>query len=148
MKYFEDIEIGDSETVGDYEITEEEIVKFSNQWDPLPIHVYIEVAARSTRGGYIASGQLTLAIKQKLYTQTEFIGGTVIGAIGWVDLRFNHPVRPGHRLSLTFKCIDKRASSSRTDRGLIKYHVTMVTQHDETILSCIGLVMVRKRQRE
>ena len=39
MKYFEDIQIGDAETVGEYEVTELEMVEFAKKMDPLPIHI-------------------------------------------------------------------------------------------------------------
>ena len=147
VKYFEDIQIGDVETVGEYEVTEKEMVEFAKKWDPLPIHVDAVEAEKSTHRGIIASGQYTLAVKQKLYTQTEFIGDAVIGAIGWDEVRFANPVRPGHRLSLTAECIEKRASKSRLDRGVLKFNVTVTTQHDELVLSYISLVMMRKRQK-
>ncbi len=145
-KYFEDIQVGDTETVGEYEVTEAEMVEFAKKWDPLPMHVDVQAAQTLVHGGLIASGQYTLAIKQKLYTQTEFIGESVIGAIEWNEVRFLNPVRPGHRLSLTSECLDKRASKSRPDRGIIKFKATIQTQYDEIVLSYIHLVMVRKRQ--
>ena len=147
MKSFEDIQVGDAETVGEYEVTEKEMVEFAKKWDPLPIHVDVVEAEKSTHGGIIASGQYTLAVKQKLYTQTEFIGDAVIGAIGWDKVRFANPVRPGHRLSLTAECIDKRASRSRLDRGVLKFNVSMTTQHGERVLSYISLVMMQKRKK-
>jgi acyl dehydratase len=147
VKYFEDIQIGDAETVGEYEVTEREMVAFAKKWDPLPIHVDAVAANKSTHGGLIASGQYTLAVKQKLYTQTKFLGEAVIGGIGWDEVRFANPVRSGHSLSLTAECIEKRASTSRLDRGVLKFNVTVTTQHDELVLSYISLVMMRKRQK-
>jgi len=144
-RYFEDIRIGDTETAGAYEVTEGEMVEFARKWDPLPIHIDPVAAQRSPHGGLIASGQYTLAVKQKLYTQTGFIGAAVIGAIGWEEVRFLNPVRPGHRLSLTSECIDKRESKSRADRGVITYRVRMTTQTGEPVLSYVGLVMMQKR---
>lgn len=146
-KYFEDIQIGDVETVGDYEVTEREMVEFAQKWDPLPIHIDAELAKQSPHRGLIASGQYTLAVKQKLYTQTEFISEAVIGAIGWDEVRFCNPVRPGHRLSLISECLSKRASKSRPDRGVVKYRVVIKTQDDVTVLSYLGLVMVQKRSK-
>jgi acyl dehydratase len=147
VKFFEDILIGDTETVGEYEVTEKEMVEFAQKWDPLPIHIDAEAAKRSTHGGLIASGQYTLAVKQKLYTQTEFLGDAVIGGIGWEEVRFANPVRPGHSLSLTAVCIEKRASESRLDRGVLKFNVSMMTQDDDLVFSYISVVMMHKRQK-
>jgi acyl dehydratase len=147
VKYFEDIQIGDAETVGKYEVTEEEMVAFAEKWDPLPIHIDVVAANKSSHGGLIASGQYTLAVKQKLYTQTSFLSEAVIGGIGWDEVRFVNPVRPGHSLSLTAECIEKRASTSKSDRGVLKFNVSMMTQHDELVLSYISMVMVHKRQK-
>ena len=147
MKCFEDIQIGDVETVGAYEVTEKEMVEFARKWDPLPIHIDTVAANKSTYGGLIASGQYTLAVKQKLYTQTKFLGDAVIRAIGWDEVRFVNPVRSGHSLSLTAECVGKRASASRLDRGVLKFNVSMMTQHDELVLSYISVVMMHKRHK-
>ena len=147
MNYFEDIQVGDAETVGEYEVTEMEMVEFAQKWDPLPIHIDAVAANKSTHGGLIASGQYTLAVKQKLYAQTKFIGDAVIGAIGWDEVRFVNPVRPGHSLSLTAECIEKSASESRPDRGVLKFNVSMTTQQGEIVLSYISMVMMHKRQK-
>lgn len=146
-RYFEDIQIGDTETVGEYEVAEREMVDFAQKWDPLPIHVDAVAAKKSHHGGLVASGQYTVAIKQKLYSQTSFIGAAVIGAIGWDEVRFVNPVRAGHRLSLTAECIDKRASRSKPDRGMLKFMVSVTTQTGEKVLTYISLVMVHKRQK-
>jgi acyl dehydratase len=146
VRYFEDIRIGDAETVGEYEVTETEMVAFAQKWDPLPMHIDAVAAKKSIHGEIIASGQYTLSIKQKLYTQTEFISDAAIGAIVWDEVRFANPVRTGHRLSLTAECIDKRASESRPDRGVLTFNVSMKTQHDETVLSYIDQVMMLKRR--
>jgi acyl dehydratase len=49
--YFEDVEVGDSYTAGPYSVTKSEIIRFAQQYDPVPEKIDEEAAARSILGG-------------------------------------------------------------------------------------------------
>jgi acyl dehydratase len=52
MKYFEDIQIGESSGVGSYTFTAEAIKSFAARFDPQPFHLDEEAAANSHFGVY------------------------------------------------------------------------------------------------
>jgi acyl dehydratase len=103
-------------------------------------------AARS-RGhrGIIASGQFTLCIKQYFINQSEW-RDAVIGAAGWDEVRFKHPVYAGDRISGTIKCVDKIESRSRPDRGIVKFGIILKNQDGTIVLSLLDSVMIKKRE--
>ncbi|MEB3034899.1 MaoC/PaaZ C-terminal domain-containing protein [[Mycobacterium] nativiensis] len=92
--YADDLEPGHQIPLGQYTVTEDEIVSFARQWDPVFIHADPAAAAESPLGGVIASGLHTLAIYQRLAVQAlwcRFNGG--IGRA--FEIHFRRPVLPG-----------------------------------------------------
>ncbi|MBB0992410.1 hypothetical protein G6009_13545 [Dietzia sp. SLG510A3-30A2] len=78
MYYADDLEPGQLIPLGSYTITEEEIVTYARQWDPVFIHTDPTAAATTPLGGVIASGLHTLAIYQRLAVPafwSRFTGG-------------------------------------------------------------------------
>ena len=67
--YLDDLEIGMTFESDQYTITEEEIITFAKQYDPIYFHVDPEAAKQSEFGGLIASGWNTAGIAQRLSVQ-------------------------------------------------------------------------------
>ena len=80
MLYAEDLAVGQRFELGSYTISEEEIIRFAKQYDPVPIHTDKEAAATGPFGGLIASGFNTLAIYQRLIV--EAVWTQVAGIVG------------------------------------------------------------------
>ena len=66
MKYYEDIEVGDTDEFGEYHVTKEEIIEFASKYDPQPFHTDEEAAKDSAFGELVASGWHTAAICMRL----------------------------------------------------------------------------------
>ncbi len=144
-KYFEDYHIGEKMTWGDYIVSEDAIVDFAKEWDPQPFHVDKEAAEKSIFGGLTAAGCHVISISIKLINLSDF-NPNLIAAIGWDELRFHNPVRPGDRLSLTIECLEARESESKPDRGIVRNQFTLVNQNKETVLRFQDIIIVRKRE--
>jgi len=98
MLYAEDLAAGQRFELGSYTISEEEILSFAKQYDPVPMHTDKEVATKGPFGGLIASGFNTLAIYQRLIV--EAVWTQVEGIVGRsFEVRLSHPVRPGTRIT-------------------------------------------------
>ncbi|MDA0821202.1 MAG: MaoC/PaaZ C-terminal domain-containing protein [Proteobacteria bacterium] len=141
--FFDDVVIGEGQSYGPYEVTAEELIPFNRKWDPLPMHLDDQAAREKGHRGLTASGQYTLCVKQLFINQTPW-RDCVIGALGFDEVRFPHPVYVGDQLSATIECIDKRASQSKLDRGIVKFVVRVFNQNDETVLSYIDTVMFKR----
>ena len=144
LRYFEDFEIGDERTSGEHLVTSEEIVDFARRWDPQPFHTDEAKAEQSVFRGLTASGAHTFAISVLLRHQFE-TKSAVLAGLGYDELRFPNPVRPGDRLSFRSECLEKRESRSMPDRGVIVFRARVVNQDGHPVLTMKSTVMVAKR---
>ncbi len=142
--YFEDIELGEKETVSYYDVTKDDIIEFALKYDPQPIHTDEDAAKASIHGGLIASACLTMSLSAMLLNQRDSKVAMIAGS-GWDDVRFPNPVRPGDRLSVMAECIDKRESKSKPDRGIVRFKITMEDQEGKQVLTYKTTVITAKR---
>lgn len=95
MLYAEDFTAGQEFPFGSWKITDEDIVEFAEQWDPLPMHLDHDLAAVGPHGGLIASGLHTLVVYQRLVVDALWSRTAVIAGRGFERMRLLRPVRPG-----------------------------------------------------
>lgn len=96
--YADDLTPGRQFAFSAYTLTEAEILRYAERWDPLPIHADPVAAQAGPHGGVIASGLHTLAVYQRL--AVEALWSRVVGIGGRTfEVRFRRPVRPGTTLT-------------------------------------------------
>lgn len=145
MRHFEDFVIGERwEIDAEYEMTRDEIVNFARKWDPQIFHLDDEAARNSVYGVLTASGTHTQAVVLLLAAKLPH-ETALIGAIGYDEVRFPKPVCLGDRLRLVIECIDKRASASKPDRGVVKNRHILTNQKGETVFSQITTLLIKRR---
>ena len=132
--HLEDFPVGATWTLGDHEVTEDEIVAFGRQFDPQPFHVDASAAQESTFGGLIASGWHTSAITTRLLVDGLYSRAASLGSPGVDQIRWPKPVRPGDRLSVRFTVTDCRPSASRPDRGVVQCQVETLNQDGDAVM--------------
>jgi len=142
MLYFEDFQVGQTRTAGVHELGEEDIIAFARQWDPQPWHVDPVAAARTPMGGLTASSCHTYSIAALLLSRMEPAAG--IASLKH-EIELPNPARPGDRLALTMTCVEKRASASRPDRGLVTFDGVLANQDGTQVLRLRSLMMIRTR---
>ncbi|MDB5573670.1 MAG: hypothetical protein JWR79_827 [Tardiphaga sp.] len=98
MLYADDLSPGQEFVFGTWTMTQQDIIDYARQWDPLPIHIDIAAAAAGPHGGIIASGLHTLAIYQRLLVDAFWKNVHAVGGRNF-QLKFKRPVRPGMTLS-------------------------------------------------
>ncbi|ARS90497.1 MaoC family dehydratase [Natrarchaeobaculum aegyptiacum] len=144
MQYFEDIEVGDVDESGEYDVTKAEIVEFAEQYDPQPFHVDEEAAADSMFGELVASGWHTASIMMRLGVESSR-DRAFLGSFGVDELRWKAPVKPGDTLRRRSEVIEKRPSESRDDRGYVKLETEGFNQDDEVVITMIGNGIIARR---
>lgn len=144
QKYFEDYRVGDTATCGTHLVSEEEIVAFAAQWDRLPFHLDRQAAASSHFGGLVASGCHVLAVALRLINASD-ARPAILGAIGWDEVRFLQPVRPGDRLTLELACLETRPSASKPDLGIVRQQFTLKSQRGEAVFRFKDMILVARR---
>jgi acyl dehydratase len=147
-KYFEDFKVGEILRGGPYTVSREEILQFAREFDPQPFHLDEAAANASVFGGLTASGAHTVALQIKLIHQCESRDQAVLAALGWDEVRFPKPVRPGDTLSLCNECIETRASETKPDRGIARMRIELVNQKGETVLTSVHTILVARRRDE
>ena len=147
--YFEDLAIGDSFDFGPLTLSREDSVAFAAEFDPQPFHLSDEAAAKTHFGTISASGWHTTALFMKMFVaemqKNPGRQAASLGAMGVDELRWLRPVRPGDTLRGTNEVIDKKASKSRPEMGIVRNRVTIYNQDDQPVLTMIPIAMWRTR---
>jgi acyl dehydratase len=147
LVHFEDVRVGQAHRFGHYEVTREEIIEYARQFDPQPFHVDEEAAKRSMFGGLIASGWHTGAMFIRMICEHAIPASATTGALGFDDLKWLRPVRPGDVLSVESLVREKIESRSRHDVGTVKIESRVLNQHDQPVMTLTSLVLYRRRPR-
>ncbi len=145
--YFEDFRVGQVYRTGGITLTEGQIIDFAHRYDPQPFHVNALAAAESPYGGLIASGFQTLALSFRLFIDLGVIQASGMGGPGIDELKWLMPVRAGDTLHCLTEVIEVRPSSTRIDRGYVKWRFQTLNQHSDVVMSYLlpGIVATRPR---
>jgi acyl dehydratase len=146
MLYFEDIQVGERRSFGQYQVTREEVLAFAERYDPQPFHLSDEAAAQTHFGRIAASGWHTCAMTMAMFVAyMKDHPQASLGAAGVDELRWLKPVYPGDMLRAESEVLEKRASASRPEMGSVRSRMTTFNQHDEPVLRFVALGLVRRR---
>ncbi len=144
-RYFEDFAVGDEIVTAGVTLTEADIIEFALRYDPQPIHIDREAAARTFYGGLIASGWQVAAVAFRMFVQTGILHGSGVGSPGVDELRWLVPVRPGDTIRMVARVAETRPSRSRPDRGIVVMDYGILNQKDETVARFRGVQLVLRR---
>jgi acyl dehydratase len=144
-QYFEDYAVGQIFLTGKHRIDKDQIVTFAKQFDPQFYHLDEEAAKNSPFKGLAASGWHTAAITMRLMVDGEFKpAGGIIG-VGFDELSWTRPVRPGDELYVKSEILEARPSKSKNDRGAIRVRNTTFNQNDEVVQMFTANLIVPRR---
>lgn len=146
MKYLEDFHAGETEKVGEHYLTQEEIIEYAKKWDPQSFHTDPEAARNSVFRGLSAAGTHLIAITV-LHLVTHQPRVSVLALLGWDEVRFLGPARPGDVLTLHRECLEVRPSGSKPDRGVVRNRLTLSNQEGQTLLSYVDTILVARRPK-
>ena len=142
LLFYEDLEPGSGLASTVYVIDRDELVSFARAWDPLPFHVDEEAGVRAF-GGITAPGLYALAVKQRLVHSLTPLA--VIASLGYDEVRFHEPLRPGARVVLNMEWVSRRVSESKPDRGIVTIRFSLIDHAGKTVMSHLDTVLVRRR---
>jgi acyl dehydratase len=143
--YLEDYAIGQTFGSGTARVEADRMTSFATEFDPQPFHLSDQGARNTIFGALAASGWHTAAITMRLLVDGELKpAGGVVG-LGFDELRWPKPVRPGDELRVQSEILEVRPSKSRADQGLIKVRSTTLNQAGEAVQITVGNLLVRRR---
>jgi acyl dehydratase len=145
VQYFEDYAVGQIYHSGRWLVDKAQIVAFAQEFDPQFYHLDEDAAKNSPFKGLAASGWHTAAITMRLMVDGEFKPAGGILGVGFDQLSWPRPVRPGDELRVTSEIVEVRPSKSRPDRGMIRVQNTTFNQNDEPVQIFTGNLIVPRR---
>lgn len=134
MRTFHDFIPGQTTILGSKTVSEEEILRFAEEFDPQSFHIDAAAAAMSPFGGLIASGWHTCSIAMRLLVEGVLKNSTSMGSPGVEQIRWVKPVRPGDTLTVSVTVLESKPSTSRPDRGTVKIRTEATNQHGEQVM--------------
>ena len=145
VRYLEDFAVGQVFNTGRHRVDKDQIFAFARQFDPQPFHVDEAAARQSPFGGLAASGWHTAAMTMRLMVEGEFKPAGGILGVGFEDLSWPRPVRPGDELHAKSEVLEVRPSKSKPDRGMIRVRTTTLNQNDEAVMTFTANLLVQRR---
>lgn len=124
------------------------IRSFAAEFDPQPFHLCEKGAAGTLFGTLAASGWHTAATTMRLLVEGALQPAGGIVGLGFDELRWPSPVRPGDALRVESEILDVRSSKSSPGHGVLKVRVTTTNQHGQPVQIAIGHLLVPRRHRE
>ena len=145
-KYFEELQVGDEFThQPSRTVTETDNLLFSAlTLNPQPLHLDAEFAKTSIHGQILVNSIFTLGLVVGLSVGDTTLG-TTLGNLGFDKTTFPNPVFISDTLTAHSKVIEKRASKSKPDRGIVTFEHTATNQRGEVVCSCIRGAMMMKQ---
>ena len=142
---FEDFKPGHLGRFGPRRVTRDEILVFAAEFDPQPMHLDEEAAARSMLKGLSGSGWHLCAIIMRMMFD-GFIGRTAsLGSPGVNELRWLAPLRPGDELMLDVDVTEARVSRSRPSTGIVTLRAVVRNAAGLALCEMVSPIIVRRR---
>lgn len=143
--YWEEWELGAEFESPGRTVTEADIVAFAGlSGDYNPLHINEEYCRNTIFGGRIAHGPLVYAIAAGLLFQLHLYDDTLIAFLGFENLKFTKPVKPGDTIHARIKVLEKRETSN-PDRGVMKRQLHVLNQRGEIVQEGIQAFLLKRK---
>jgi 3-hydroxybutyryl-CoA dehydratase len=144
MRYFDDLEKGETHLSRGRTVTETDVVNFAGiSGDFSALHIDEEFAKTTASGRRIAHGALIFSISIGLVTQMGLLADSLIAFYGVEKLRFVKPVFIGDTVHVTKRVIDLLERGA--ERGLVTFSTTVLNQRDEPVLVYSDKLVIKRR---
>jgi acyl dehydratase len=130
---FADLQVGANIPSRARTITQTHIVNYLGvSGIAVPMFVDIETAKRSSHGGPIVPGFLTLSIAIGLLEEAMDLSD-LIAVLGFDQIRFVRPVRPDDTIHIQIEIAKKR--TTKAGQGVVTGEIVVANQRDEPVAS-------------
>ena len=143
-RFFEGFKVGDIYETRAVTLTEGQMVDFSMQYDPQPIHTDQEASKHGIHGSIISSGLQTLGLANRLWIELGLMGENNLGGPGLDNVRWPRPVFAGDTLRTVVEVVAARESKSKLDRGIVTFGFTTYNQKNEVGMTYECMDMIRR----
>lgn len=133
-RYFEDFKEGDSFQFEVPGLTAAEIKEFASRYDPQRFHLDEHEATATHFGALVASGFQTQLLCFQPLCREVLVDTWAVGSPGIDNLKWLRPWYPGEPLDVKVTVVDKRLSTTRTDRGYLSLKLEAEADGAPTLL--------------
>lgn len=144
--YWEDFQPGAVAVYGPRLVTREEIIAFAAEFDPQPMHLDEAAASATMLGGLGASVWHTCGLMMRILVDGLFGNAASMGAPGVDEVRWLKPLRPGTEIRVRTITLETRPSSSRPERGFVKFRFEVIDGQDEVLMDLVCSQMLVRRE--
>ena len=144
IEWFDDLAIGMCFKSGEVQISESDIKRFAAEYDPQPMHLDEEAAAKTAFKGLAASGWHTAAIAMNLAVQIRPFGPHPLIGLGVDELRWMAPVRPGDIVHLEGEVVGLTPSRTKP-QGVALVKWTVFNQKGEAVYTFTPIAIVPRQ---
>jgi len=146
-KYFEDLEVGQRiQHPRGRTITEMDNVLFSAlTMNTQPLHLDEEFSKRTQFGQRIVHGLFTAALVVGI-SVPDLTEGTIVANLGYDKMMHPAPVFHGDTISAETEVLEKRESTSKPDRGIVRLRQMGRKQDGTIVVELERTVMFLKRK--
>jgi len=146
-KYFEDLEVGQRiQHPRGRTITEMDNVLFSAlTMNTQPLHLDEEFSKRTQFGQRIVHGLFTAALVVGI-SVPDLTEGTIVANLGYDKMMHPAPVFHGDTISAETEVLEKRESTSKPDRGIVRLRQIGRKQDGTIVVELERTVMFLKRK--
>jgi len=147
-KYFEDLEVGQRiQHPRGRTVTEMDNVLFSAlTMNTQPLHLDEEFAKETQFGQRIVHGLFTAALVVGI-SVPDLTEGTIVANLGYDKVAHPHPVFHGDTIRAESEVLEKRESSSKPDRGIVRLRQIGRKQDGTVVVELERTVMFLKREK-
>ena len=146
IEWFDDLTIGMRFKSDEVHISAPEIKRFAAEFDPQPMHLDEDAAAKTLFNGLAASGWHTAAIAMNLAVQIRPFGPHPLIGMGVDDLRWMAPVRPADVLHLEGEVVSLTPSKTKP-QGIALVKWTMYNQNGDQVYTFTPIAIVPRRPK-
>lgn len=145
-KFFEDLEVGSKyKHTNGRTVTEMDNTLFcALTMNTQPLHLNADFAEKSQFGQRIVNGLFTLGLVVGL-SVPELTEGTIVANLGYDKVAHPNPVFHGDTLYVETEVLEKKASTSKPDRGIARVKQTGRKQDGTVVVELERTIMFLKR---
>jgi acyl dehydratase len=142
---YEDFTVGRVFEFGGMTVVRDDIVRFAAEFDPQPLHLSEEAAAKALFKKLSASGWHTCAMVMRMICDGYLLDSTSLGSPGVEQLKWTRPVFAGDTLRVRVTVLEARPMKSKPHIGLVRSRSEALNQHDEVVLEMQAWGMFGRR---
>jgi acyl dehydratase len=142
---YEDFTPGRIFDLGTTTVDPDEMIAFARRFDPQPLHLDPDAAARSVLGGLCASGWYTACLWMRQWVDHVLTGSTSQGSPGGSELSWPVPSFPGDVLTASCEVLGSRLSRRRPTLGLVDVRALLL-RGDDVVFRSTFVAMFATRE--